>query len=248
MLLALNTARRCLSARQCLMFHSSAPHSTFRAASSSLYALSLKPSSLALSATNVPRRHLTIPPPPSSSSSSSSGTNESQLSSTPTQQSSQVSFSLAPTPLVPKLLGFAGLIPFVSTAGLTIMYPEFAGLMMEVQAIYSSCILSFMGAVHWGLAMADYGDPSTNTRRYILSTAPSLLAFGSLVVLNTPTALLAQLVGFNALVYADVSAAYTRLVPAWYPGLRVLLTSVVTVSVGTTVYVAYRFGEQPVSK
>jgi len=69
-------------------------------------------------------------------------------------------------PKAPLWLGAAGLIPFVSCSlgvvaggidltplSLPLMTPE--GL-IKLQSLYGASILSFMGAVHWGLAMAGY--------------------------------------------------------------------------------------------
>lgn len=114
---------------------------------------------------------------------------------------------------------------------------------------------SFMGAVHWGLEMARYGVASSSlaATRYTLSVVPSLMAAGSLCLPYT-ACYITQLLAFNGLLYADIKAHSRRLVPAWcvsvnlaevdmwtnpriplrYPGLRVYLTGVVTLSLGVS--------------
>ncbi|KAJ3230956.1 hypothetical protein HDU78_007982 [Chytriomyces hyalinus] len=166
------------------------------------------------------------------------------------------------TPTAPLVLGAAGLLPFVGTAAVSAVMPETVFLMMEVQAVYSTTILSFMGAVHWGLAMApgsnataastsNIGAPETassnegsltqsEAARYALSTVPALVAFASVVTCNVPTSLFVHAVGYNALLAFDMAAGRRGLVPAWYPGLRLWLTGVVTASIASTLFIAYR--------
>lgn len=58
-------------------------------------------------------------------------------------------------PLVANLLGAAGLIPFIGTAVGSYYMPEAVHLISDLQSVYGSIILSFMGGIHWGLAMVD---------------------------------------------------------------------------------------------
>ena len=117
---------------------------------------------------------------------------------------------------------------------------EMVPLLSEIQGLYGASILSFMGAIHWGLAMANYGQAASNTTRYILSTTPSLIAFGSLVMTSSEYTLITQISGFIGLLAGDLFAARKHLVPKWYPGLRIFLTSVVVICMGTTLYVKHK--------
>ncbi|KAI8607306.1 hypothetical protein BC830DRAFT_1051978, partial [Chytriomyces sp. MP71] len=141
-------------------------------------------------------------------------------------------------PTAPKVLGLAGLLPFLGTAALSFTNPETVWLMMEIQAVYSTTILSFMGAVHWGLAMAENSTES-KALRYALSTAPALIAFFSAVLGNVPTSLAVHLVGYNALLVGDIIATKRGLAPSWYPGLRVYLTGVVSASIASILCLGY---------
>jgi hypothetical protein len=70
------------------------------------------------------------------------------------------SLSLRNVPTVPRVLGLAGLIPFVATGvGARVFFTDESRreTMQTVQRAYGASILSFMGAVHWGLEMASYG-------------------------------------------------------------------------------------------
>lgn len=60
-------------------------------------------------------------------------------------------------PRVAGVLGTAGLIPFVGTVASSIYFPEAIDLIGELQALYGCCILSFLGGIHWGLALMKTG-------------------------------------------------------------------------------------------
>ncbi|KAI9216140.1 hypothetical protein BC828DRAFT_394151 [Blastocladiella britannica] len=143
-------------------------------------------------------------------------------------------------PRTPKLLGLAGLLPFLGTAlgAYTCAPTDVLGFQM-LQATYGASILGFMGAVHWGTAMTGTGPKDTVSSRYILSVVPCLTGF---VTLNLPPdfALPVQAAGFAALAITDTRAWRRAEVPEWYPTLRYLLTTVVVGSVGATWWAAHR--------
>ena len=105
---------------------------------------------------------------------------------------------------------------------------------------YSAVILSFVGAVHWGLAMAA---PVHRPGRYIASVAPALTAWAAL---NTPSAFgydegdpnssvpyYVLGAGFVASFLYDEAVSGKRGVPMWYSSLRAPLTfTVLGVTVG----------------
>lgn len=144
-------------------------------------------------------------------------------------------------PVAPKLLGIAGLIPFVGTSALAVYMPEAVVLVSELQATYGASILSFMGAVHFGLAMADYGSTRYRMLRYSLSTVPCLIGFFTLVcVPHIPMRLIIEALAFNGLLYGDYKCLGLGLVPKWYLKLRIGLTSIVTLCLGTNLYISYQ--------
>ncbi|WP_275270296.1 DUF3429 domain-containing protein [Limnobacter sp. P1] len=88
------------------------------------------------------------------------------------------------------VLGYAGLIPFLGLAVLTGIYTgtETAGQLANYNLIYALCIVSFLGAVHWGLAislssqdqatyLAGLDQAEFETRSFIWGVTPSLLAW-----------------------------------------------------------------------
>ncbi|ELR14423.1 uncharacterized protein ACA1_381100 [Acanthamoeba castellanii str. Neff] len=119
--------------------------------------------------------------------------------------------------------------------------------LVHLQAVYGVNILSFMGGVHWGLAMANYQRPpsakasvvpttpsetkeqdmpsSTGGNReewrYGLSVVPSLVGF-------------ALMAGFASVYAGDLTAASHQMVPRWYLKLRTPLTLIVLLSLGVS--------------
>jgi hypothetical protein len=56
--------------------------------------------------------------------------------------------------VLPRRLGHAGLIPFVAGAGLVwVVQPEAHPYVLLALSTYAAAIVSFLGALHWGLAM-----------------------------------------------------------------------------------------------
>lgn len=127
---------------------------------------------------------------------------------------------LASVPPIALWLGAAGLIPFAAgllgTAlpALAIIGP--AGLLL-----YGAVILSFMGGVHWGLAIA--AGP-VRPLQLVVSVMPALLAWVAALVGGIPGLLLESL-GFVVLFGFDLVATDRGWAPIWYPALRVRLTA-----------------------
>ena len=124
-------------------------------------------------------------------------------------------------PPLASLMGFGGLIPFFVCAGVAHSgVAPWAGLVLIIIGIYGAVILSFVGAVHWGLAMQ--GDRTQ--RWFIWSVMPALYAWPPIVFLDSRTALLALVPGFLMCWSVDRRAAAAGLIPAWYMRLRHMLT------------------------
>ena len=115
---------------------------------------------------------------------------------------------------------------------------------------YSATILSFVGAVHWGIALAAPTPPHPS--RYVASILPAIMAWVALDAEisageNKTEAVLpyvALCVGHvGAFLYDEVAAASGN-VPRWYPALRAPLTFVV---LGATC-AAFYLGREPRSR
>lgn len=133
-------------------------------------------------------------------------------------------------PRAPLLLGLAGLLPFIWGA-LTVQIPALAnwGQMTlggrfvgpYVQLFYGAIILSFMSGVLWGFATKGEGWIG-----YALSTLPALWTFFTTGG-GPETAALNLVIGFIGLLLLDWYFWRLGLTPAWWMRLRVLLTSIV---------------------
>lgn len=120
------------------------------------------------------------------------------------------------------LLGTFGLLPF-ATIGIALWFVEpgqLPWLTVHLTA-YGAIILSFMGAVYWGMTMAS---PARGRRRwYGISVLPALI--GWCATMLTPAAGLMLIGAAFAGVYAlDLAAVAQGLAPPWYRRLRRPLT------------------------
>ncbi len=140
-------------------------------------------------------------------------------------------------PLLAALLGMAGLIPFVAITVMILFYPASAPVPGLVGGLagYGAVILSFLGAVHWGLALADdpIGVPARAriaAGRLSLGVLPALAGWAALLVLLTGrplVSLLLLLVGFAVVTAVESRAARAGLMPRGYLTLRWVLSAVV---------------------
>jgi len=124
------------------------------------------------------------------------------------------------------LLGYFGLIPFVLFGfGVWLIPDAFLQTAANFLITYSACILTFMGAIHWGVAMKD----RAHSMQLALSIVPAIVAWLSLNIVS-PWSYSILIVSFVVLCIADGMAVKKRLVPAWYPKLRIPLTGMVVLS------------------
>lgn len=126
--------------------------------------------------------------------------------------------------LLANILGYAGLVPFVLfSIGAWITLPLVDNPHF-ILLTYAAVILSFMGAIHWGVAMSQQGDSAKI--QLGTSVLPALLGWMALLIpVLYGYGLL--IVCFSALCVADKYAADKGLVPGWYLPLRVGLTTIV---------------------
>lgn len=118
------------------------------------------------------------------------------------------------------LLGLAGLLPFAASAVL-IWSPTFRELATASLEIYSAVILSFIGAVHWGVALS-HKEEAERDRRLVFSVLPALAAW--VLLLLPPLFSLPLLMTAFILVWAVERLVFSKLLPSWYLLLRAGLT------------------------
>lgn len=144
-----------------------------------------------------------------------------------------------PVPLPARVYGGAGLIPFGVCALLVWVLPRpWPGFALDVQLYYGATILSFLGAAHWGLALAGAGTGGDSRKactwaRLGWSVAPALVAWISLIMVPL-VGLVTQILAFAAVFFGDIRGVTMGLLPGWYPRLRRPLTAIVVGSLGVS--------------
>ena len=126
-------------------------------------------------------------------------------------------------------LGYGGVIPFLVLAPASLLEPAHAALWREALHAYGAVILAFIGALHWGLAMALPGlAPSRRTACFAWSVVPALIAWAALL-LPPSFAGPALIAGFLAHCLQDRRLAGRASLPGWYLLLRLRLSTVAVV-------------------
>ena len=122
-------------------------------------------------------------------------------------------------PRIALLLGAAGALPFLALAAATVLAPPPYSFTAEILLTgYGIAILSFMGGVHWGLAMRD-----GRTAQYGISVLAALYAWPALL-LGTAGGWLYLAAGFVLLFGFDAWAQRRDWTAPWYLRLRLPLS------------------------
>jgi len=151
--------------------------------------------------------------------------------------------SMVPTPYM--VMGLAGGLPYIAASGTTVYLAHQAGLAiagvtthidpgvahtildqaLTFQVTYGAVMLSFLGALHWGMEFAGYGGHKGYSR-LLLGAAPILLAWPTLAM-EPMQALIVQWVCFTALWWADFRVTSLGWTPKWYSQYRFYLSILV---------------------
>ncbi|THH06270.1 hypothetical protein EW145_g4196 [Phellinidium pouzarii] len=149
---------------------------------------------------------------------------------------------------VPKpalVLGLAGGLPYLGTSATVVYLAREAGLAaagfstgvdpgvaitildqaLSLQVTYGAVMLSFLGALHWGMEFAGF-DGQKGYSRLLLGAAPVMFGWSTLA-LDPTFALIAQWIGFTALWWADLKATNAGWTPKWYSQYRFYLSILV---------------------
>lgn len=131
-----------------------------------------------------------------------------------------------------RLLGYAGLIPFYAcTAAVWFAQHPFDLMAHKAQMSYGAVILAFLGAVHWGLVLRQ---PAAAPRALLVwGVVPSLVGWTALAF-GPPLAHGVMMLGFLAAFLADRRVTLSGLTPPWYGRLRLVLTTLVVLSLVTS--------------
>ncbi|KAL6797294.1 hypothetical protein GGI42DRAFT_91464 [Trichoderma sp. SZMC 28013] len=165
-------------------------------------------------------------------------------------------FRLDTVPRESHILGLAGTLPYLATSVSTVflalnlntdvpsgnrfynmifMEHETAQYLLDLieplQLGYGAVIISFLGAIHWGLEYAEKKPQHDRTRfRYGTGLAASIIAWPT-VLMPLEYALTTQFGAFVALYYADSRATRKGWAPPWYAKYRFLLTAMVGLAI-----------------
>jgi len=136
-------------------------------------------------------------------------------------------------PKTPLWLGTGGLVPFVMLASATWAMPEaYTPTLLFWLTSYAAVVLSFAGAVHWGIALL-HPDMSEQDQSVFMtwSVVPALVGWVSLLM-PSKTGLLLLIASYVIQYAADRQLAQRFRIPAWYLRLRTGLTSVAVLCLG----------------
>jgi len=161
-------------------------------------------------------------------------------------------FSLTNVPKEAYYMGLAGTLPYLATSISTVYCSweinhavagygyilsqttatQLLHLLEPLQIGYGASILSFLGAIHWGLEWAGFGGYQ-GYKRYAIGVVAPAVAWSTLLM-PIEGALITQFLGFVALYYVDVKATYRGWTPSWYAVYRFVLTFIVGASIVLT--------------
>lgn len=146
------------------------------------------------------------------------------------------------------LLGLGGLLPFAALAlAAAWLDGDWALAAADAQVQYAASILSFIGALHWGVALAAPTMSSARTRLALVwSVMPSLYAWATVTLprwaagdSGAARTSLTLLAAGLVLAWAVDQALYRgHPVPAWFRRLRAVLTAGATLALLATLLVA----------
>jgi hypothetical protein len=138
---------------------------------------------------------------------------------------------------LPLSLMAAATLPFVGlSASVPLHLFSNARPIVELLLTYAAVIISFLGGIHWGIAVTQFAQKRRIANLLVAESVwPSLIAWGVLFYGEIYTQLLV-LTLLYAFVWGIDSLLYSNdIIPQWFFNLRCVITPIVVVSL----YVAY---------
>jgi hypothetical protein len=127
-----------------------------------------------------------------------------------------------PLPPGASALGYGSLVPFAAAViGIVLLDGEMRALAARALLAYGAVILSFLGAVHWGLVLAR---PAADTARRLLGGVLPALAGWVALLLPTRFGLALLVIAFGAFWLYEHRVLGAGFLPPSYLGLRRDLT------------------------
>jgi hypothetical protein len=133
-------------------------------------------------------------------------------------------------PTAARWLGGLGLVPFAGlAAGAAFADPEPRHALLSSLLAYGASVLSFLGGIHWGLAISQSRPSNELWQRLSLSVLPSLIAWSALMTRGA-TAFGLLSAGLVVMLWIDLRATRAGITPSWYPRLRWPLSTMAVLS------------------
>lgn len=131
-------------------------------------------------------------------------------------------------------LGLGSLVPFVFLSlACWVVHPGWLGYFIKAQLFYGIAILSFLGGLHWGVALLLKERPAGEIRRALVwGVIPSILAWCSMI--DVGFGFLVQIVGFVIAYQVDKRFYVHYALPDWFLTLRLQLTRTIVAALGIT--------------
>jgi hypothetical protein len=136
--------------------------------------------------------------------------------------------------LLPRALGYGGAIPFVAIA-LMLHLSDNQDFLRHALLAYGACIVSFLGAIHWGERLSTFGTGKALSARLGWSVVPSLAAWAILAI-GGRFALAAMAAALACCLLVDLYFARFRALPRWYVNMRIILTVIGCISLLSVTY------------
>lgn len=141
------------------------------------------------------------------------------------------------------ILGFAGLIPFVTPALFMAVSEIYCPELAYAQVAYGASILSFLGGARWGFALPDSSPAKPDWINLGNSVLPSLLAWMTMLMSASITpAVTMVIMGLGISLHYDLSLLPSY--PSWFKALRSVLTTVAFFSLFGTLIVGELYPEK----
>ncbi len=139
--------------------------------------------------------------------------------------------------IIANLLGYGGVIPFLyALAGIAFGDTELVPFYMHSFLSYGAIILTFIGAVHWGLIMNMKS--TSNCSWFMLGSVVPAIVSWIAMMLSTKVALSILLSGFIITYIYEKTLLWELLFPDWYKQLRTNLTIIVSIHLLTVLYLS----------
>jgi len=152
----------------------------------------------------------------------------------------------AKIPFAAGVLGYTGAIPFVGSAGALVLVEasvlpfSLSPVIINAQLSYGASILSFLGGVHWGVALDSSSHSFKQAAHLTYGVVPSLVAWSAWAFFPPLHAACILVAGLSAAYVVDQATLRTHpRVPKWYLRLRTPLSLAATGSLAVTVAAQY---------